>query len=232
METDWAENRAKLGGDFLRNTIGRVLPGIYSTPERDKFRTRFESNANGETEIFISHRGMIEIYKNEAREQTVWQPREADPGLEAEFLSLLMVRLGSDEAEAKKAVASAQPAPEKAVIKNNVVELDETFDRAWRRVGLALDRVGFTVEDRDRSKGLFFVRYADPDAGMNKKPEGFISKLTGMLNTDKTVPAEQYQIQVSDAASATRVTVLSKTGQPDDSTTSRRILSLLQAQLK
>jgi len=233
METDWAENRAKIGQDFIRNTLGRVLEGIYSTPERDKFRTRFETNANGETEIFISHRGMIEIYKNEGREQTIWQPREADPGLEAEFLSLLMVRLGTAD-EIKKAqqiVASAPNAPEKAVLKNNVVELDETFDRAWRRVGLALDRVGFTVEDRDRSKGLFFVRYADPDAGMNKKPDGFMAKIGDWFKPDKTVPAEQYRIQVSEA-SPTRVTVLSKTGAQESSTTSQRILSLLQQQLK
>jgi outer membrane protein assembly factor BamC len=234
METDWAENRAKLGGDFLRNTLGRVLPGIYSTPERDKFRTRFETNANGETEIFISHRGMIEIYKNEAREQTIWQPREPDPGLEAEFLSLLMVRLGTgnDEKGARQLVAGAPKPPEKAVMRNDIVELEETFDRAWRRVGLALDRVGFTVEDRDRSKGLFFVRYADPDAGMNKKADGFMGKIIGMVNPDKTVPAEQYQIQVTDGAATTRVQVLSKTGVPENSQTSRRILSLLQEQLR
>lgn len=92
METDWAENRAKIGQDIIRSTIGRFLDALYSTPERDKFRTRLEVNAAGETEIFISHRGMIEVYKTEGRDQTVWQPRPADPELEADFLRRLIDR--------------------------------------------------------------------------------------------------------------------------------------------
>ena len=243
METDWAENRAKIGTDFLRNTIGKVVDSLYSTPERDKFRTRLEVNANGQTEIYISHRGMIEIYKNEAREQTVWQPRPADPELEAEFLRRLMVRLGNDEAAAKpvaaggNALGAGSREPERAKLvkegQYTQVVVDDSFDRAWRRVGLALDRVGFTVEDRDRSKGLFFVRYADPDSVNQKKTEGgFLSKFTNFFNTDKSVPAELYQIQVSGADPATRVVVLSKAGSPEETQTSRRILSLLHEQLK
>jgi len=236
METDWAENRAQIRKDLLGRTMGSLLDGVYSTPERDKFRTRLETNANGETEIYISHRGMVEIYKTEAREQTTWQERPADPGLEADFLRRLMVRLGTDEKVAITSVNRPDAPPERARIEKNgnasVVVMDEVFDRAWRRVGLALDRVGFTVEDRDRSKGLFFVRYADPDVGAKKKQEGFFSKFTNWFNTDKTPPAEQYQIQVTDAAPATRVTVLSKAGTPENSQTSQRILSLLHEQLK
>jgi hypothetical protein len=52
-------------------------------------------------------------------------------------------------------------------------QVDEGFDRAWRRVGLALDRAGFTVEDRDRTQGIYFVRYIN-DATETK---GFFSKL-------------------------------------------------------
>ena len=237
METDWAENRSQIRKDFLGRFMGSMLDGVYSTPERDKFRTRLEVNANGETEIYVSHRGMVEIYKNEAREQTTWQQRPADPELEADFLRRMMLRLGSDEKQvAIVAKAGAVPAPEKAVIIKeggySVVVLDDTFDRAWRRVGLALDRVGFTVEDRDRSKGMFFVRYADPDASGKKKSEGFLSSMTNWFNTDKSAPAEQYQIKVSDADPKSKVTVLSKTGVPENSQTSQRILSLLQEQLK
>ena len=236
METDWAENRAKIGQDIIRRTLGRVLDGLYSTPERDKIRTRLEVNAAGETEIYVSHRGMIEIYKTEAREQTVWQPRPADPELEADFLLRLMVRLGSDEGRAKRTLEAGGRPPERARIVRSsgtsMVELEEGFDRAWRRVGLALDRVGFTVEDRDRSKGLYFVRYADTDATKAKTDPGFLSRVTGFFNTDKTVSAEQYQIRVSDAAAITRIAVLGKNGAPEDSQTSQRILGLLHEQLK
>ena len=143
METDWAENRAKIGQDIIRRTLGRVLDGLYSTPERDKFRTRLETNAAGETEIYISHRGMIEIYKTEGRDQTVWQPRPADPELEADFLRRLMVRMGTDEGKAKQLMAvGTQPAERAKIVRaggDSLVEMDESFDRAWRRVGLALE---------------------------------------------------------------------------------------------
>ena len=42
METDWAENRAKIPQDFIRNTLGKLLDSVYSTGERDRFRTRLE----------------------------------------------------------------------------------------------------------------------------------------------------------------------------------------------
>jgi uncharacterized lipoprotein len=62
METDWAENRAKIPQDFIRQSLGKFLDSLYSTSERDKFRTRLERTPSGETEIYISHRGMIEVY--------------------------------------------------------------------------------------------------------------------------------------------------------------------------
>lgn len=236
METDWAENRAKIGQDVIRRTIGKFLDALYSTPERDKFRTRLETSANGDTEIYVSHRGMIEIYKTEGRDETVWQPRPADPELEADFLRRLMVRLGTDEGRAKQVLAIGDRPAERAKIirtgTDSLVELDDSFDRAWRRVGLALDRVGFTVEDRDRSKGLYFVRYADPDAGQKKDETGIMSRVTNIFRSDKPKTAEQYQVQVRDARNATQVAVLSKTGATENSVTTQRILGLLHEQLK
>jgi outer membrane protein assembly factor BamC len=104
METDWAENRAKLPQDFIRNTLGKIVDSIYSTSERDKFRTRLERTANGGTEIYISHRGMVEVYSNNQKDQTVWQPRPADPELETEFLRRLMVKLGAPQDQVRAQV--------------------------------------------------------------------------------------------------------------------------------
>jgi len=156
METDWAENRAKIGDDFIRNTLGKFLDSLYSTGERDKFRTRFEPGAEpGTTDLFISHRGMEEVYTSSAKDDTRWQPRPADPELEAEMLRRLMVSLGADNERAQASVAAAKAEPRAKLASSNdgggTLEVYERFDRAWRRVGLALDRGGFTVEDRDRS---------------------------------------------------------------------------------
>jgi len=231
METDWAENRAKLPQDFIRATIGKVFENLYSTGERDRFRTRLERTANGATEIYISHRGMVEVYSNKEKDQTVWQPRPADPELETEFLRRLMVKLGVTEAQAQAVAATApvQAAARVTTVNNvPVVQFDDNFDRAWRRVGLSLDRTGFTVEDRDRSQGLYFVRYVEPV--INAKEPGFFSKLFGASKTEAST--ERYRVAVRSAENKTTVSVLDNQGRPDASAAAQRIAKLLAEDLK
>ena len=239
METDWAENRAKIPQDFLRNTLGRFIDQIYSTAERDKFRTRLEPTADGGTEIYISHRGVVETFTSTSKDQTVWQPRSSDPELEAEFLRRLMVRFGVEEVRAKAQINNA-PVAERAKLQNpregaGMLDLDEPFDRAWRRVGLALDRVGFKVEDRDRSKGYYFVRYVDPKDDAQdtaKKDTGVLSRLIFWKPGKSDVKAEQYRVLVRDNREASQVQVQDKDGKLDTSETGRKILTLLHQQLK
>ena len=240
LETDWAEDRAKIPQDFIRSTLGKVLDGIFSTPERDKFRTRLEvGKESGTVEIYISHRGMMEIYPTEAKDSTIWQPRPADPELEAEMLRRLMISLGADEVRAKAALSTA-PAAERARVAATVdgevkLQLDEPFDRAWRRVGLALDRIGFTVEDRDRAQGLYFVRYVDPDVDNRSKQggDGFLSKLAFWRSSDKVaVSGGEYRLSVQGQGDASAVTVLTREGGVDTSETAKRMLGLLQQELR
>ena len=240
METDWAENRAKIPQDIIRGSLGKVFDSLYSTAERDKFRTRLEKGAEpGTVEIYISHRGMYETYINEGKSETKWQPRPADPELEAEMLRRLMVRLGVEESRAKTMV-SAESRQERAKLSRatdgaGALMLEEPFDRAWRRVGLALDRVGFTVEDRDRAQGLYFVRYVDPDVDSKKKDDdkGFLSKLMFWKGGAADKPSQaQYRIHLKAAGESTNVQVLTREGGADRSDTSRRILGLLHEQLK
>ncbi|KAF0166177.1 MAG: lipoprotein-34 [Rhodocyclaceae bacterium] len=240
METDWAENRAKLPQDVIRGALGKVFDSLYSTAERDKFRTRLEKGTEaGTVEIYISHRGMYETYINEGKSETRWQPRPADPELEAEMLRRLMVRLGVEESRAKTMVAAAQP-QERAKLSRaqdgaGALLLEEAFDRAWRRVGLALDRVGFTVEDRDRSQGLYFVRYVDPELDSKRKDDdkGLLSKLMFWKGGAADKPSQaQYRIHVKTTGESTTVQVLTREGGVDRSDVSRRILGLLHEQLK
>ena len=243
METDWAENRAKIPQDWLRKTLGALIDQIYSTAERDKFRTRLERNEDGGSEIYISHRGMVETDTNCTNTGcigTKWQPRAPDPELEAEFLRRMMVRLGSQEEKAKQMVATSTPVAARAAIQAGIggfetLEVFEPFDRAWRRVGLALDRVGFTVEDRDRQKGQYFVRYADTDAlDMANKDgdKGLLSKLAFWKSNDTSVKAEQYRVHIRQFAGKCVVQVLTKDGAQANTQTTRRIVALLHEQLK
>lgn len=240
METDWAENRAKLPQDIIRGTLGKLgLDGLWSTSERDKFRTRLERGTDGATtEIYISHRGMLEVFEGGgsglAGERTVWQPRQPDPGLEAEMLRRLMVRLGVEEARAQTKVAVAGEQLKAKLVQDQDgggrLTVDDSFDRAWRRVGLALDRVGFTVEDRDRSQGVYFVRYAPLDTGPTKK-KGLLSSLAFWSSAPDVKP-EQYRILLQENGERTQINVQDKAGKPEKSEVGSRILSLLYDQLK
>ncbi len=231
METDWAENRAKVPQDFIRSSLGKVLDSFYSTGERDKFRTRLERNATGGTDIFISHRGMVEVFNSPQKDSTVWQPRAADPELEAEFLRRLMVKLGVTQEQSKALIAAGAVKNSSRVTTvdgQSVVQIDEGFDRAWRRVGLSLDRTGFTVEDRDRSKGIYFVRYVEPVA--DKSEPGFLGKIFGTSKAD-TAPLK-YRIAVVSQGESTTVSVLNASGTPDTSGNAQRIVKVIADDLK
>ena len=243
METDWAENRAKIPQDFIRSMLGKLIDQIYSTAERDKFRTRLERTDEGGTEVFISHRGMIEVYQNavdRSDTRTIWQPRTPDPELEAEFLRRLMVRLGTQDDRAKQMLATSAQPPARAAIQAGgiggfeTLEVYEPFDRAWRRVGLALDRVGFTVEDRDRQKGQYFVRYADPESDMARKDgdRGLLSRLAFWRGSDPKIKTEQYRVHIRQFAGKSVVQILNKDGGAEKSQTTSRIVALLHEQLR
>jgi outer membrane protein assembly factor BamC len=237
METEWAENRAKLPQDFIRKTLGRVLDSLYSTGERDKYRTRVERNAKGEVEIFITHRGMVENYANAQKDRTIWQARPSDPELEIEFLRRLMIKLGTSPQEASTAT-SASPAtapkgttgtPVGVVDGQPTISLNEALDRAWRRTGVALDRSGFTVEDRDMAAGRYFVRYVAPQSG--KQETGFISRLFSSKKEQSVLA--KYTISLSaNASGQTLIRVLNTSGQPEQSGEADRILKLLATELR
>lgn len=232
IETDWAENRAKVG-TAVQLVLAKWMAALYSTGTRDRFRIRLERGKEpGTTEIYLSHQGMEEVVASGSGSDhisTMWQGRPSDPDLETEMLRLLMAHLG--EKDPQIANAGVEPQPERARLARTgdrmQLSVQDDLDRAWRRVGLSLDRIGFTVEDRDRSKGIYYVRYIDPE-NEGKKP-GFFARLFG---AKEKIPQEQYQIQLKAVDSSTDVAVLDKEGAPDKSKVGERILSLLHEQLK
>ena len=238
METDWAENRAKIPQDFIRNTLGKLLDSFYSTSERDRFRTRLERSASGGTEIYVTHRGMSEVYTRGATGpqsndySTVWQPRPADPELETEFLRRMMIKLGVSQEQAKAVAAAGAPTKPVAraskVGNTPVVEIDEGFDRAWRRVGLSLDRTGFTVEDRDRTQGIYFVRYVEPMG--DQKQKNFLSRM--FSGSEKAAAPLKFRITLRSEGASTTVSVLNAAGEVESSATAQRIVQVLADDLK
>lgn len=172
IETDWAENRAKIPNDGLRKVLGSVLESIlYDSSERDQYHTRLERSKDGKsTEITIVHHGLQEV---ESPDHTgfKWVARPSDPELEATVLQLLMAKLSGGAApaalstqapETEQAQSPAAKLQTKADGSKSIL-LSEPFDKSWRKVSLALEQAGITLEDKDRSKGIFFLRSSAKD---------------------------------------------------------------------
>jgi outer membrane protein assembly factor BamC len=243
METDWAESRAEKPEGWLQKFANKYVSFAVDTYKRDKFRTRIERGSEpGTVEIYISHRGSeqkpMKMGQGGSPEDWNWTPSPPNPQLEAEFLERLMVALGTPAPAAAQALAADAKAPERARIDTGTdgvrLVVDDTFDRAWRRVGLALDRTGFTVVDRDRSKGLYFVRYANPELE-KKKSEGWLGDTLTKMQFWKTTPPdkpEQYRVVVTQADPLSVITVQDPNGVVDRTANSEKILALLKDQLK
>ncbi len=236
LETDWVESGSNTPQGLVQGVIGRVFDKMHSSALRDKFRMRLERGETpGTTEIYITHQGIEENMQGADDIQTaVWEPRPSDPGLEVEKLKQLLVFLGVEPERVEALAGAAKPKPERASLLKDgpdhaTLVLHEDFSRAWRSVGIALDRVGFAVEDRNRSDGIYYVRYRDLVKAENKK--GLFSRLA-FWSKDDSRENDQYQISLAADGSETRVTVLDADGKPEMSSTAVRILNLLYEKLR
>jgi outer membrane protein assembly factor BamC len=237
LETDWAVSRPPVPDSFIRGTLSRALGTLYTAGTRDKFRTRLEPVNNG-TEVYVTHRGMTEELTGALKDSSFWVMSPPNPDLEAEFLRRLMLRFTpqNQAAVAQAAAAVAAPAAQVAARATLVdqggrsyVRLQDGFDRAWRQVGLVLDRSGFTVEDRDRSKGTFFVRYVDPEQPGQK--QGLIDRIVG-TPPKKDLSGRRYRLVVTDDSPGSRVTVLGEDGLPPTTDADLRIANQIAGVLR
>ena len=237
LETTWANNYATEVLSGMQKWLNKGLGSIYTTPTRDKYRIRVEpGRLEGTSEVFLTHKGMIEkvLEGNNAGDpvRTIWESVPPDVTLEAEMLAMLMIDMGASEAMVAENIAKEEKAPDRASIVTAAngqpgLIVNNNIDIAWRRVGQTLDRVGFSVEDRDLSKRVYFVLYADPELS-NKKP-GFFSK---MFKKDKKVDEGIYQILLIDQGDKTAVDVTAKDGSPAPENVTKQIVNLLYEQLR
>lgn len=243
METGWAENKAKLPQDIIRATLGKVIDFAYSTGERDQYRCRLERNGDGTTDVFVTHRSMVEVLTGAQKDSSRWQPGPSDPLMEAEVLQRLAVHLESefnpDAPKIEKDQVVTQDVTKQTALSTPVkdakgvltsVQVHEPFDRAWRTVGLVIDRMGFEVVDRDRASGYYLVRYLDPKYEEQKKSER--SLFTKMFNSDASIEAPQYRIRLEDAGENSVLTVHGADGGADPTGVAPNILTLLAEQLR
>jgi outer membrane protein assembly factor BamC len=211
METEWIKQE-DLKVEDKKGALDKFdawLDSLTSgTLNRKKFRTRLDHGLQeGTTEIYMTHRS-VDGAPDDGKERVMtpygavetghWKndPKEAkaidsqDDELDAELLRRLMVKLGVADKRAKEIIA-APVNQKRAEIKKEAdgsssLEIQDPFDRGWRRVGLALDIIGFVIEDKDRSNGIYFVKYADVDIDTSpKKKKGILDSLMFWSDDDK-----------------------------------------------
>lgn len=233
MITNWAENRAKINESWLRQLLGTFLSNVWDSGEREKFRTILERVDANRTEVFITHEQMVEVAQGIERTDISWRRGEQVPGLNAAMLARLMVYLGLDVEQARRQMAQAQeaqlrPSVQDDIARDGTITVDEPFELAWRRVGLALDSGNFAVDDRDRSAGDFFVRYVDTDTGRRIQDPGLFARMFGARSTPA---AKQYRLNLQQQGDRTVIRVFDEQGVQQEDQTATRILSVLAERL-
>lgn len=229
IATDWAENRSKIPDSWIRSLLGSVIDQVFDSGERERFRTRLE-RVDNKTEVYISHQHMYETPTTDGA-AFKWVHGKEDQGLNAVMLARLMVYLGTDLEQAQAQVKAAEANDTEPLVQvqdtsnNRQLTLNEGFDRAWRRVGVAIDSAGFSVEDRDRSAGEYYIRYLDADSGEKIEQPNIIGRLFRARNTAE---AQRLRIRVqAQGASSTLVQVVDEQGQVLNTATAGRIINVL-----
>jgi outer membrane protein assembly factor BamC len=234
LESDWIDRPVKYTGYF-----SQFMASLQSTGLRDKFRVRVErGRVNGTAEVYVSHQGLAQMVTNSdgsSATQITWQPSPADPEMEAEMLGKLLAHFGLDEQQVKGQMTAA--GSERAqLVKGELILPQDDLDAAWRRVGQALDRAGVIIEDRDRSAGIFYVRYVDSGQtgkrGLFSWFRGEPGKASAGSDGKAEAPSDRFQIRLKTTPAGTSVNVLDVKGEPEVSTTGPQLLGVLQQQLR
>lgn len=236
METDWAENRAKLPNDGLRALFEKVgLGNVYATDERDKFIARIERNKSGGTDVFFSHRGMKEVYTNASKDTTVWQPRQSSSALEAVLLGKFMEDLGASGKQVDKELGDLKSgSSEFAKLENGQLSvLGRDHGRNRQRIGLALDRVGLAVAGVNESNGSFLVQPVseESDSVRNAKP-GLFGRLFGSSKPTERTQKPKLIVKVTPAQNGDVVSLYTQDGAPLGGAEARDYLQRLYIELR
>jgi len=272
LETQWVTSHPRVEDDgILRNLLNNLLSSDNSSSLRDRYRFRIDSGrVAGTAEVFVTHMGLEEVQVS--MESFKWQPRAPEPNKEADMLKRLLVKFGLDATKAAEAIANSTPeaksaskqgadaAASSSAAKNAatvqaradgapVLNVQDSFDRAWRRIGIAIDKAGLITQDQNRDQGVFFVQYSaekmkGPDAfnPESKGISGFFDSITNLFSsTDSAKGADAAKIKFADKSnyrvtvakkgdSLSEVSVSDKDGKklPDDQ--ARRFLEILSVQ--
>lgn len=191
---------------------------------RERLRLRIEpADQAGRTEIYLSqhHSQRVSAAADSAAQ---WELRPPDLERAVEMLNRLASYLAAEN------VQDAAPlTPVAAEIKvddggHTVLQLGAAFDLAWRRTSLALQALGFTIEDHDRASRIFHV-YNDLPSGLSEEELKFGKPKSATVR-------EEYWLHLQEHGENVHLSVRNKDGQVDESQIAHHLLNLLQGQFR
>ena len=231
LDTNWLENRIDLPSSWF----GGLFESLYSAGLRDKYRARLEKTEDPNmTLVFITHQGLEEAGSdggNEEAVQIVWQPRESDPELEAEMYQRFLIFRDVSRAGTKKLFAANLVNKHAKIIEKDesqMLQVNEEFARTWRRVGIALDRIGLLIDDRNRSEGVFYLRITED---FRKKSQEDDNWLASLFSNKKAKLKDRYLLSVSDEKDKTIISISETTGAKADVDFVKELLTNLKSYL-
>jgi outer membrane protein assembly factor BamC len=232
METDWAENKAEIPLDFIRKALGKAFEGMYDAGSRDRFKIRLERPSTGATNVYLSHERAEEHVSGTG---TKWEYKPSKPELEGEMLNRLMIFMQGGDAS-----KNAAPIPEAALssVPVAMTQLEGGYpalmvgggaNDVWVRTGIMLGRIGLSIEDQQRAKGVYIATYQG-DTGRNEKQGLF----TRMFKSDRDVMkiGGHYQVMIADAGNRSVITVGDADGTPLKAGAAQGILERLKAEFE
>lgn len=235
IQTDWFDknNVAKTSTVHQFFEWIGLSHGMNALPSLYTFRVNLWQNKN-DTQIFVTDYQMnvvptdvIPASKQDIKTESgvaskTWMSVPPNPQLELDFLMQFMafVKLGPDEIkpntitlENVATLPSTEPKVARDKLNGSTLILNDSFDRAWWRTGLALERVGLGVADKNRSLGEFYV-YPLQDDVDNPDPSTF-SRWFGDDKTNVQLPKAKYKIKLVSTGTQTTLTVEPYTGTMD-----------------
>jgi outer membrane protein assembly factor BamC len=229
METNWLENRATLP----TNWFSKLLSRISSTGLRDKYRARLEKTNNPNvTRVFITHQGLKEHAAEDINSIKIWwESRPSDPELEAEMYQRFLIFRDISKDAALKLVTKIEAKDRARIFEKEdtkMLQVGEGFARTWRRVGIALDRIGLLVEDRNRSDGVYYLRITDDFRNKVKEEKGWLASL---FSSDKIKLKERYLLSVVEEKDNTVISIYETTGAKADIRFVKQLLADLKTYL-
>lgn len=158
-ERDQYRTRLERSKDGTSTEVYITHRGMEEDFSNDKKISEWQARGSDpEKEAIMLQRLMVRFGSSEARAIDALAVTGAGPVAAVSAVAAT----GTAAASGVAAISTTEPAGTASLREVSggsvVIVMNDPFDRSWRKVGLAIESSGLSVEDKDREKGVYFLR--------------------------------------------------------------------------